>query len=104
MPAVLIQQPDLPKTVRMTLTQDNFGADGLAHRIRAGTVVLTDEVTAERWRQLGIAVDAAETDKTLMEQKRAELERLSAELAALESGGESEPSPPTASGRGRARP
>jgi hypothetical protein len=85
MPAMLVDQPDLPRTVRMTLLVDNFNADGRSGRMcKAGTVLMVDKATAERWRDLEIAVDSAETDKTIREQKAAQVAALQAELAAME--------------------
>lgn len=78
---------DLPKTVRMTLTSDNFigeyEGDNGTGRHPAGRVLLVDVKTADRWRNKGIAVDSAETDKTLREAKLAELARLQAEIDAI---------------------
>lgn len=73
---------DLPRTNRLTLVHNEYLSeyDG---RLSAGTVVLVDDRTARRWLDKGIAVPSAETDKTLREQKLAELARLQAEIDAI---------------------
>lgn len=76
------QTNPLRGTIRMTLTRTEFCRE-LGGRLMAGTVVLVNEETADRWRLDGIAVDSAETDKTLKEQKLAELARLQAEIEAI---------------------
>lgn len=70
---------ELPRDTRMTLVRDEYLSeyDG---RLAAGTVVLVDERTARRWLEKGIARPSEETDKTLREQKLAQLERLKAEI------------------------
>lgn len=82
----LTQTDELPRDTRMTLVHDEYLSEweqaGLM-RFRAGTVLMVDAQTATRWRRKGIAVDSAETDKTIREQKAAELARLQAEIAAL---------------------
>ena len=85
MPA--ISQTELPQDIRMTLVEAEYLSE-YGGRLPPGTVVLVDEPTAERWRRKGIAVDSAETDKTLKEQKRAKLAALQAEIEALEHGGQ----------------
>lgn len=68
--------------VRMTLLGDEFMSE-YGGALKAGTVVVVDPATANRWRQKRVAVDSAETDKTLREQKLAEIERLRAEVEAI---------------------
>ena len=78
---------DLPRDVRVTLTNDQYLSEydeGNSGRFKAGTVMLVDERTARRWLQKGIARPAAETDQTQREQKAAEIARLQADLAQLE--------------------
>jgi len=70
-------------TVRMTLLNDEYLAEH-GGRLKAGTVVLVDQRTARRWHDKSIAVPSAETDKTVREQKLAELARIKAEIEALE--------------------
>ena len=75
------------ENVRMTLVSDNFiseyeGDDGTG-RHPAGRVLVVDEKTAQRWRNKGIAIDSAETDKTLLEEKKARLLALQAEIDAI---------------------
>lgn len=74
------------KNIRMTLTATEFLRE-YGGRLPAGTVVLVDEETAERWREFGIATDSAETDLTLKEQKAAQIKALQAELEAIEEHG-----------------
>lgn len=83
---VQVQTEELPRDTRMTLVKDEYLSEYPPYRFRAGTVILVDRVTAERWRRRNIGVDSAETDKTAAELKRAELERLRSEIEALESG------------------
>lgn len=71
--------------IRMTLLDDNYIADLRPHRFKAGTVVLVNEETAERWEHLGIARPSEETDKTAAEQLRARKEALEKQIAELES-------------------
>lgn len=78
----------LPQNVRMTLNRDEYLSE-YGGRLLAGTVVVVDEKTARRWLDKDIARPSEETDKTLAEQKRAELARLKAELEALEAEGKS---------------
>lgn len=73
---------DIPELHRVTLVNDEYLSEH-GGRLKAGTVVLVDDKTARRWLDRGIAVPASETDKTLREQKLAEMERLKAELEAL---------------------
>ena len=73
---------DIPELHRVTLVNDEYLSEH-GGRLKAGTVVLVDDKTARRWLDRGIAVPASETDKTLREQKLAELERIKAELEAL---------------------
>ncbi len=73
-------------SIRMTLTTDQFLSELKPPRLRAGTVVLVNEETAERWERIGVAVPAAETDKTAAEQKRLQLEALRKEIEELENG------------------
>ena len=77
-----------PQDVRMTLNRDEYLSE-YGGSLLAGTVVVVDEKTARRWLDKGIARPSEETDKTLAEQKRAELERIQAELAELEAVGKS---------------
>lgn len=77
----------LPQDTRMTLVQDGYLSEH-GGRLKAGTVVMVDEPTAERWRRKHIAVDSAETDKTLREQKAAQLAALQAEIDQLEREGQ----------------
>lgn len=77
---------ELPQDVRMTLNRDEFLSE-YGGSLRAGTVVVVDEKTARRWLDKGIARPSEETDKTLAEQKRAELARLQAEIADIEAAG-----------------
>lgn len=73
---------DAPADVRVTLTSTQYiGEHG--GRIQAGTAVLVDAGTAKRWIDKGIARPAEETDKTIREQKLAEIERLRAEVEEL---------------------
>jgi hypothetical protein len=95
-----------PEKVRMTLLRDNFISE-YGGRLPAGTAIPVDTATADRWREHGIATDSKKTDKTLYEQKQAELSRLSAEMEELASHGAAEPAEeeptPTTSRRGTAR-
>jgi len=75
------------QNTRMTLVSDNYiseyeGDDGTG-RHPAGRVLIVDEKTAQRWRNKGIAIDAAETDKTLLEEKKARMAALQAEIDAI---------------------
>lgn len=79
-------EAEAPQDVRMTLLQTEFLAEH-GGRLPAGTVVLVDAKTARRWRDKGIAVDSAETDKTLREAKLAQLAALQAEIERLETEG-----------------
>ena len=80
---------EAPASHRLTLVNDQYLSEH-GGRLKAGTVVLVDDLTARRWLEKGIAVPSSETDKTMREQKLAEMERLKAEIAALE---EAEPKP-----------
>lgn len=86
MQQTMVRSEELPRDTRMTLLKDEYISEYPPYRYRAGTVILVDRITANRWRERNIAVDSAETDKTVAELKRLELERLQNEIAALESG------------------
>ncbi len=75
-------QTELPADVRVTLVSTQYLSEH-GGRLPAGTVVLVDEPTAKRWLSKGIARPAEETDKTIREQKLAEIERLRAEVEAI---------------------
>jgi hypothetical protein len=66
----------------MTLVRDEV-LPQYGGKLKAGTCVVVPAQTARRWREKGIAVDSAETDKTLREQKIAEMQRLQAEIDAI---------------------
>lgn len=75
-------QTELPADVRVTLVAAQYLSEH-GGRLPAGTVVLVDEQTAKRWLDKGIARPSAETDRTIREQKLAEIERLKLELEAI---------------------
>ena len=85
-PAPRVAQKAQPRDIRMTLLYDLFIPDLKPYRYKAGTVVKVDQETADRWLENHIAVNAAETDKTYAEQKKAELARLQAQIRDLEAG------------------
>jgi len=76
---------DLHGDIRMTLVRDEFINDLPPRRFKAGTVVMVNQTTADRWERFNIAVPSAETDQTAADQKRAQLAALQAEIEALES-------------------
>jgi hypothetical protein len=86
MPARVAKEPELPRNVRMTLRRDEYISEYKPYRFRAGTVILVDEETAQRWRQNDVAVDSAETDKTAAELKKAQIAALQQQIVDLESG------------------
>jgi hypothetical protein len=81
-----LKEPSLPRDTRMTLLGDEVISEYKPYRFKAGTVILVDAETAQRWRENNVAVDSAETDKTAAEQKRARIADLQREIEALESG------------------
>lgn len=86
MPNAVMPDQDLELDTRMTLLKTEFSQEW-GGRLEAGTVVLVDKKTADRWRRKHIAVDSAETDKTLLEQKQARLLALQAEVESLRTEG-----------------
>lgn len=88
MPAAprVAKEPSLPRTERMTLLGDEFISEFKPYRFKAGTVILVDVETAQRWRDNGVAVDSAETDKTAAEMKKAQLLALQKQIEDLERG------------------
>lgn len=82
----------VPTYVRVRLVNDEYMPDH-GGRLRAGTAVEVDPVTAERWLRRGIAQPAEIGDLTLREQKRAEAQRLLAEAEELEQLAQAAPSP-----------
>ena len=78
----VIPEEMMERDTRMTLLRDNV-LPQYGGKLKAGTAVLVPAQTANRWRQKGIAVDSAETDKTVREQKLAAIAQLQAEVAAI---------------------
>lgn len=78
----VVPEEAMDRDTRMTLLQDNV-LPTYGGKLKAGTCVVVPAQTAKRWREKGIAVDSAETDKTLREQKLAQLAALQAEIDAI---------------------
>lgn len=78
----VVPEEFMERDTRMTLLQDNCIAQ-YGGKLKAGTCVVVPEQVARRWRQKGIAVDSAESDKTLIEQKQARIAAMQAEVEEL---------------------
>lgn len=82
MPTQTIEATLAERRYKMQIKQHEFMPDRGGH-LEAGAVLITDEETALRWMEQGIATPAAADALTHREQKRAdllaELERLEAE-------------------------
>lgn len=78
----VVPEETMDRDTRMTLLRDEI-LPTYGGKLKAGTCVVVPAQTAKRWRERGIAVDSAETDRTLREQKLAALAALQAEIDAI---------------------
>lgn len=78
----VVPEEMMDRDTRMTLISDSV-LPQYGGKLKAGTCVIVPAQTAKRWRERGIAVDSAETDKTVREQKIAQMAALQAEIDAI---------------------